>query len=93
MVAITIREYGEKDRGEVEEMILNAENFGYSFLDDEKKRITVCGAVPEFGQVLVVENVGTGQLVGYAVIEFRWLSPIVLILSMSCRPIPCRRSL
>jgi ribosomal protein S18 acetylase RimI-like enzyme len=72
MVAITIREYNENDWGEVEEMILNAENFGISFLADEKKRIAVCGAFPEFGQVLVVENTATGQLVGYAVLEFRW---------------------
>jgi hypothetical protein len=36
MIAITIREYRENDWGEVEEMILNAENFGPSFLVDEK---------------------------------------------------------
>ncbi|MHA2370922.1 MAG: GNAT family N-acetyltransferase [Candidatus Hodarchaeales archaeon] len=78
MVAITIREYGVNDWDEVEEMILNAENFGYSFLDDEKKRITVCGTFPEFGQVLVVENAATGRLVGYAVIEFRWRALVIM---------------
>ncbi|MHA2273383.1 MAG: GNAT family N-acetyltransferase [Candidatus Hodarchaeales archaeon] len=78
MASIIIREYGESDWDEVEDMILNAENFGISFLDDEKKRIAVCEAFPGFDQVLVVENSATGQLVGYAVLEFRWRALVIM---------------
>lgn len=78
MKNIILREFGEGDWSDVAELILAAENFGAPFLEDEKKRLAVYGAFPEFGQVLMAENPVTKQIVGYAVIEFRWRALVVI---------------
>lgn len=78
MDGIILRELEEKDGPEVVELILKAENFGSLFLEDEKKRITVCGVFPEFGRVIIAENSLTRQIVGYAVIEFRWRALVIM---------------
>ncbi|MHA2232288.1 MAG: GNAT family N-acetyltransferase [Candidatus Hodarchaeales archaeon] len=77
MDGIILREFEEKDEPEVAELILKAENFGPPFLEDEKKRITVCGTFPEFGRVLIAENSSTRQIVGYAIIEFTWRALVI----------------
>jgi GNAT superfamily N-acetyltransferase len=75
-----IREYEERDWPQVEEMILQAENFGPNFLDHERKVVEMCERFPAFGKAFVAEGKDTRQLVGYATIQFRWRSIAILSL-------------
>ncbi|MEA2069681.1 MAG: GNAT family N-acetyltransferase [Asgard group archaeon] len=71
---LTIREYRESDRKELENIILTAENFGEPFLDSEFQRINIYQTVPELGVTYVVEEAKTKSIVGYICLEFRWRS-------------------
>lgn len=73
-----VREYHEEDRQQVEEMILRAENFGPKFLEYEKSTIDALRSFRNRGRVLVAEDKNSRKVVGYATIEFRWRSLVIL---------------
>jgi ribosomal protein S18 acetylase RimI-like enzyme len=58
-------------------MILNAENFGPDFLQNEKTRIDVFHANPEFGTVIVAENPANRAVLGFAAVQYGWRTLIV----------------
>ena len=78
MLNIAIREFEEEDWPQVEKMVLNAENFGPPFLEHEKRTIETCRRFPAYGKVFVAEKTNPKQVIGYAAIEFRWRSPVIL---------------
>ena len=59
-------------------MILRAENFGPKFLEYEKGTIKLVRNFPNRGRVLVAESRISRKVVGYATIEFRWRSLVIL---------------
>ena len=78
LLDVVVREYQEKDWPQVEEMILHAENFGPKFLEYEKETMDIIMGFPNRGKVLVVEDRRSRKVVGYATIEFRWRSLVIL---------------
>ena len=80
MPKVTVREYEDDDWPEVERMILHAENFGPPFPDREKRTIEAFRRIPALGKVLVAESRDPPRVVGYATIEFRWRSLVILSL-------------
>jgi len=77
---VVVREYKERDWSEVEQMVLHAENFGPKFLDNERNIVEWCSRFPARGKVFVAESSIPRQVVGYAVVEFRWRSLAILSL-------------
>ena len=88
MLDLVVRDYQNRDRQQVEEMILRAENFGPKFLEYEMRKTEVIGSFPKRGRVFVAEDRSSRKVVGYATIEFRWRS--LAILSIIAHP-DCQR--
>lgn len=74
---IILRDYNQDDGAALEDIILNAENFGEVFLESEKRKITVFTAHPEFGRVLVAENAANGQVLGYVSVMIEWKAIVI----------------
>jgi len=71
-VKINLRYYNPEDRTVLEDIILNAENFGEVFLESEKRKIAVFSSHPDFGRVLIAENAVNDQVLGYASVMIEW---------------------
>ena len=78
MLEVDVRDYEGKDWPQVRDMILHAENFGPKFLEHEKRTIDTCKRCPVHGKVFVAENVSSRRVIGFATIEFRWRSLVIL---------------
>jgi ribosomal protein S18 acetylase RimI-like enzyme len=76
-MTIEVREFQPNDRRAVEEMILQAENFGIPFLDDENLKIKVYTTFPQFGRVLVAFDSKSDEIVGYSTIRFDWRALVI----------------
>jgi len=72
-----IRKYRPEDWPELQDIILNAENFGPSFVQYEKLRIDVFAQNPEFGTVLVAEDPGSHEVVGFAAVQYGWRALVI----------------
>ncbi|MFW9927472.1 MAG: GNAT family N-acetyltransferase [Candidatus Thorarchaeota archaeon] len=72
-----VRDYQESDWNEVEQMILNAENFGVTFLEHEKLRIDVFAHFPTYGRVLIAFDSENMKVVGYAAVQFEWKALVI----------------
>lgn len=76
-MTIAIREYQSDDREVIEEMILQAENFGTPFLEDELLKIDVYTTFPQFGRILVAFDSKSNEIVGYSSIRFDWKALVI----------------
>jgi ribosomal protein S18 acetylase RimI-like enzyme len=76
-VKIHLRDYTQEDWPSLENIILNAENFGEVFLMIEKRNISIFMAHPEFGRVLIAENAMNGQILGYASVMIEWKALVI----------------
>ena len=77
MNQIEIVTYNDDYWVQIKEIILNAENFGEFFLENEKKIIETFSRNPDYGLVLVALNSVQNIIVGYACIEKSWRSFII----------------
>ena len=78
VLKVIIRDYKENDWPEVKNLILIAKNFGTPFLEEEKRRISLCKTFPEFVKVFIAEIPTTKEIVGYSTIEIRWRSLVIM---------------
>ena len=69
---LKIREYLESDLTELEEIILNGENFGIPFLENEKRMIQNYSQNLAYGRVFVAEDDSIEKILGYITVEIRW---------------------
>jgi ribosomal protein S18 acetylase RimI-like enzyme len=76
-MTFTVRYYTENDWNQISEIILNAENFGASFIHSEKLRIDTFLKSPKYGQVIVVEEPATKTILGYTAFSFQWKAIVV----------------
>jgi ribosomal protein S18 acetylase RimI-like enzyme len=76
-VKLNLRDYAQDDWASLENIILNAENFGEVFLETEKRNISVFAAHPEFGRVLVAEDISDNQILGYASVMIEWKALVI----------------
>ena len=74
---IKIREYSEEDWGQIETMILKAENYGPDFLEHERLKVKVYTKFPDYGRVLVAEATPNGIIVGFVAIQFEWRALVI----------------
>ena len=74
---VVVRDYQSDDWLPVEQMILNAENFGAAFLEHEKRKVAAFTSFPQLGKVIVAENSGNGGVLGYAVLQFEWKALVI----------------
>ena len=74
---IVVRDFHPDDLTAIEDMILNARNFGSPFLKPEKLRISVYNAFPEFGRILIAYDSESEEIVGYASIQFDWKALVI----------------
>ena len=77
LVKINLRDYHPEDLTAIEDIILNAENFGKVFLEFEKLKIAVSTTYPEFGYVLVAEDIVNKQILGYASVLIEWKALVI----------------
>ena len=74
---ISLRDYIPEDWQSLENIILNAENFGEVFLKVEKRNVSVFAAHPEFGRVIIAEDVLERQILGYASVMIEWKAIVI----------------
>ncbi len=75
---VRVREYHPQDLSSVQNLILNAENFGEPFLEHELLRIEVFEAFKDFGKILVAEDGDSGKIIGYSAIQFEWRALVIV---------------
>jgi ribosomal protein S18 acetylase RimI-like enzyme len=76
-MAAIIRNYRPEDWPSLQDIILNAENFGPEFLQHEKLRIHVFNQNPEFGIVLVAEDPVSHDIVGFMAVQYGWRALVI----------------
>jgi ribosomal protein S18 acetylase RimI-like enzyme len=76
-VKLNLRDFNPEDWTALEAIILNAKNFGEVFLESERLKIRVFTAHPEFGRVLVAENIENKQILGYASVMIEWKALVI----------------
>lgn len=76
-MTIQMREFQTDDRKVIKEMVLEAENFGPPFLDNELLRIDVYTAFPQLGKILVAFDSGNTEVLGYTAIQFDWRALVI----------------
>ena len=72
-----VRKYLSSDWNSVKGMILNAENFGTDFLEHERVKLDVYSKNPDYGSILIAEDIESQKILGFIAIRIEWSALVI----------------